>query len=158
MFGGASVSDKTAAALAGMPRLLTVLLDGTDLTDAGLKDLCRNGAIIWLSLDKCKVSETGLASLRKMPKLVKLSVSGCDVGDGFVDTLLPLKHLEVVNLSNTRITDKGLLKLSGRKQLKTINIAGCNVSAEAEEQFKKDNPGIKVELSPFGGFYRAFGN
>ena len=155
---GTSVSDKTAAALAGMPRLLTVLLDGTDLTDAGLKDLCRNGAIIWLSLDKCKVSETGLASLRKMPKLVKLSVSGCDVGDGFVDTLLPLKHLEVVNLSNTRITDKGLLKLSGRKQLKTINIAGCNVSAEAEEQFKKDNPGIKVELSPFGGFYRAFGN
>ncbi|MBI5175735.1 MAG: protein kinase [Candidatus Melainabacteria bacterium] len=155
---GTSVSNKTAAALAGMPRLLTVLLDDTNVDDAGLKQLCRNGSIIWLSLDKCKLSEAGLASLKNTPKLIKLSVSGCDVGDGFIDTLLSLKHLEVVNLSDTKITDKGLMRLSGRKQLKTINIAGCNVSAEAEDKFKKENPGVTVELSPFRGFYRAFGN
>lgn len=155
---GTSVSNKTAAAIAGLPRLLTVLLDDTDVTDAGLRQLSRSRSIIWLSLDKCKLSEAGLASLKNMPKLNRLSVSGCDVGDGFIDTLLTLNHLEVINLSDTKITDKGFMRLSGRKQFKIINIAGCNVSAEAEDKFKKENPAVKVELSPFRGIHRASGN
>jgi hypothetical protein len=64
-----------------------VYLSGTDVTDAGLKDLAGLKQLQWLNLTKTQVTDAGLKHLAG------------------------LKQLRLLLLTNTKVTDKGIADL-----------------------------------------------
>jgi hypothetical protein len=118
----AIVEDVVAQEVPGL------VLDGTHVTDRGLKTLAEASHLRWLSLRGCvRVGDRGLEALAGLTRLESLDLGGCsavtDVGLGHLAGLVELGRLTLSGLH--QITDTGLARLSQLRELGRLRIGAC---------------------------------
>lgn len=168
-FSGSNISDKEMEILKDAESLLTLHIDDTEVTDAGLKHLVDVPGIIILHLpttigdegfehigkltslrtltaEECQVTDAGMAHLENLTDLRWLKLNKTAIGDKGLYALKDLTNLHTIEIQSTKITDRGLLALSGLSGLNTLLISGCDVSLEAAEELKKEMPGAEIDI------------
>ena len=96
-------ADHLAVAVAALPELRSLDLDGTGVDDAAV------------------------AHLRRATRLTDLHLCETNVTDDAVRVIAGLQHLHALSLADTRVTDAGLVHLDGHRNLAVLNIRGTGV-------------------------------
>ena len=98
-------------------------LNGTQVTNAGLKELAPLKNLTRLYLGFTLVSDTGLKELAPLTKLTYLDISLTQVTDAGMKELAPLKNLTNLALGSTQVTDIGVKEILGSRKLHTLSLA-----------------------------------
>jgi Leucine-rich repeat (LRR) protein len=104
-------------------------LYGTQVTDAGLKELAPLRNLVWLSLAHTKAGDAGLRDMPAFPKLATLSLTGTKVTDAGLRNLPVLPSLAELDLDETQVTDAGLRELARFPGLAKLNLAKTQVTS-----------------------------
>jgi hypothetical protein len=129
----------------------TLDLEGSLVTDAGLKDLERFDALVALDLDETRITNAGLQHLQTLSQLRWLSLRDTQISDEGLENFGRLTNLQWLDLQNTQVSDAGLEHLMDLPQLKRVYLAGTRITYEAGQKFQKARPTCSVSQRPFGG-------
>lgn len=106
------VQDSDLSVLDGLEsKLDRVNFSRTQITDAGLAQLCRMSNLEQLRLASPRVTDRGLASLKDLTQLRFLHLLDMPITDAGLDQLHSLKTLESLYLDRTKVTDEGIGRL-----------------------------------------------
>jgi internalin A len=123
---GFGVGDKVLAVLATLPKLSSVELRLTKVTDAGMAELARSSSLESVSVEGTEVTDAGLPHLAKLKNLKSLSLGVYNEGAKITDEGLKIAGqmtgLQSLQLSGTPITDAGLPYLSELRNLKSLQL------------------------------------
>jgi hypothetical protein len=117
--------------LAGLPdpgRPFALDLSGTDLTDAGLKELAGLKSLQMLGIGLTRVTDGGLKELAGLKNLQTLGLGATAVTDTGLKELVGLKNLQSLNLFLDHVTDAGVKELAALKSLQVLNLGGTKVT------------------------------
>jgi WD40 repeat protein len=108
----ARITDTGLANLSGLVNLESLFLDGTQVTNGGLKHLRGMTKLRTLELNHLKgVTDEGLAELSVLSNLNRLSLPGTGVSDAGLAHLCRIKTLTSVYLNRTKVTAEGVKRL-----------------------------------------------
>jgi hypothetical protein len=163
------VTNAGLAHLAGNTQLERLLMDGTDITDEGMKYLEGMTALKDISLSagitdrglahvaglknlvaismSDRITDDGLHHLLGLPKLESIGPLGTGVTGKGLDTLAPLKTLTGIRLFNAPITDDDLDKLLEFPELSYLHLAGTKITDAGLAKVAKI-PKLKVLFLP----------
>jgi hypothetical protein len=119
---GSNVTNAGLKELVPLTGLRELNLTGMGITDEGLKDLARLKNLTYLSLYYTGVTGPGLKDLAPLQELATLNLAGCKVNDAALKDLAPLKKLSWLNLSSTHVTDAGLKELAALPNLTRLHL------------------------------------
>jgi uncharacterized protein YjbI with pentapeptide repeats len=103
-------------------------LDGSQITDAGLKAI-QNHDLMWLMLEgDCQVTDAGLAHLAEMKRLIRLELPGADVTGPGLAHLSRLVQLRSLVLRDSQIDDESLRHLTNLTRLQRLNLSGARLT------------------------------
>lgn len=160
------ITDKDLAALTADLDLRILNLDGTEITDAGLKYVARVTSLEHLSLtntgvtnaglaelktltnlnylrlDNLPITGAGLAHLKTLPQLRELSLYKTAVRDADLAPLEQMYSLEIISLDDTSITNAGLRHLAGLINLKKVKVWNTKVNSAGIEELRKSLPQV----------------
>lgn len=116
--GMKGVTKKGMAAIAAMPKLSNLVLQGAEI-NAEVEELAKSKTLKSLTVMSSKVDEVGGVQLGKIKTLESLFVWSTSVGDKTMEAIsgLPLQTLYV---SKTAVTDAGMKSLAKIKTLETL--------------------------------------
>ncbi len=97
-------------------------LNGTQVTDVGLKHLKGFKNLQSLCLEYTKVTDAGMEHLKGLTKLQDLSLGGTMVSDAGLEHLRGLTNLQMLHLDGTNVTDAGLKHLKGWTKLRSLAV------------------------------------
>jgi len=117
------------------------------VSDAQLKALAPVAAnVVSLDLQQTQVTDAGLAALTPFTKLRKLQLQKTSLTDAGLEHLGKLTSLEILNLYGTAVTDAGLLHLADLRNLKKIYLWQTNVTPEGAGKLRAAVPGVEVNF------------
>lgn len=129
---GFGVGDGAMKIVARYPRLESISLRLTKVTDAGMADLAKCRSLRTVGIDGTSVTDEGLKALLELANLTSLRLGsyrdGADVTDKGMKTVGQMLQLKWLDLSGTQITDVGLSHLTGLKQLEFLSIDHTQVT------------------------------
>lgn len=132
---GCEVGDKAAAYCAKHPKLRSLDLSNTKLTNNGLMDVVKNcQELESLRINNTRIDNEGLAKIATLSELTNLELGQLAIDDTGIECLAVMANLTHLSISRTNVTDDGFAKLAGLG-LYTIEIVDCNISEEAIAQF-----------------------
>jgi Leucine-rich repeat (LRR) protein len=159
--------------LRGLPKLNTLILDTTPVTDAGLACLAELSGLVSLSLTGCEqvtdagvahckglirlrrlelgntqVTDAGLAYIEGLTDLEELDLHGTLITDAGLVHLRRLAKLRALHLGYARLTDAGLAHLEGLTDLTTLNLENTEVSRPGVEGLRRYLPRVTVVYGP----------
>ena len=138
---GPEVTDARLAHLAGLTALETLILDFTDVTDAGLAYLITGlPALTRLGLTYSEVADAGLVHLTGLTALKELRLDETQVTDAGLAHLTGLTALKDLSLDNTQITDAGVVHLTGLPALRNLGVAHTQVTDAGVAELRKRLP------------------
>jgi hypothetical protein len=145
-----SLPGSLSCLVAGKPELeYAPGIRAAEVADAQLQAMAAvASSVISLDLQQTKVTDAGLAALAPFVKLRKLQLQNTGITDAGLAHLRQLSELEVVNLYGTGVTDDGLLSLTGLKHLKKIYLWQSKVTEEGAAKFREALPGVEINLGP----------
>lgn len=129
---GSKVTDKGLKKLAGFKKLAILELGNTGITDDGLKTVSSFPALMGLGLAETRVTDKGLRALEKM-QITDINLSGTGAGDACIATLGKMPVLGVLSLTKTKVTDKSLVEMAkpgAFPKLQTLGLEGTSISAD----------------------------
>ncbi|MDI7230588.1 hypothetical protein [Leptospira santarosai] len=118
-----------------MNELEILNLDGTSLTDSELKYVLIFPKLRTLMLTKTRISDIGLSVL-KDNKISELEIDGTLITNKSIKVLRDWKHLKILNISYTNIDD-GALEDILKLNIGSLNAAGTKLSEQAKEKIRK---------------------
>ena len=125
-FAGTGVGDGACKILARNSKLKEVLLNGTQVTDAGLQELTGLKELNWLDVGSCPhVTVQGFAHLAVLPKLQQLYANGCmGLNNDALREIVKIQGLTTLSVigNGDRITDAGLESLAKIGSLTDLQI------------------------------------
>ncbi|QDV17724.1 Leucine Rich repeats (2 copies) [Gimesia panareensis] len=116
------VTDETLKSLAGLSKVASLNLRGTDVTSAGLAHLKNLKDLTHLHLEKTKVDDAGMKQLQALPNLEYLNLYGTAVTDAGVAQLGSLKKLKRLYVWQTKVTRPAGLAL--QEQISGLEVIG----------------------------------
>ncbi len=122
--------DEDCALLAALPGLRAIDLTESNISDAGISQLCEIQSLESLVLSYTNVSDLGLAQLSSLVDLRELDLSLTMVTDECLNSICSLKKLEELRLGATGISDDGLHSLLSLQKLSFIDVSETIVSEE----------------------------
>ncbi len=125
-------------------QLYGIQLDGTKISDAGLKYLVGQKSVGGLNLSDTVVTDAGLESLKGMVKMEVLNLAGTKVTDAGLERLKGMQGVGILNLANTAVTDAGLEHLKGLMNLHNLDLTGAKVTDQGVQGLKAALPATKV--------------
>jgi Leucine-rich repeat (LRR) protein len=128
---------------AGQP-VVYVKLQGTKVTDAGLKDLAALKQLRNLDLNSTKVTDAGLKDLAALKQLETLDLDNTKVTDAGLKDLAALKELQILTLNGTKVTDAGLKDLAALKQLDALDLRHTKVTDIGVKDLKRALPECSI--------------
>lgn len=141
---GTEMSDNGLKSLSHLGAIVSLNLSDIPITEAGVKSLCSIKNLADLDLSKTNLSKTGLEYLCKnRPTLRSVMIRNTNIGDASVPDILRLRNLQVLDISGTTITDSGFLKLAELPKLQQLWCAECEAQ-KAIAQLKKSKPKLHV--------------
>jgi Leucine-rich repeat (LRR) protein len=147
-----SLSDDDLGVLRAYPKIESLNLSLTAITDAGLKHIAELTQLTDLNLNGTNVTGRGLEHLVDLPKLQNLQLLGTSIEAGQLEWLarltsltcvrLPseavddrtaailgrLPRLQLLDLSQSRITDDGLARLASLVELRDLSLSDTAIT------------------------------
>ena len=114
---GTGITDQGLKIVGARRKLRHLYLGNTAVTDAGIRELRNLKDLSILNLNKTQVTGAGLAALTGCKELQEVTLIGAAVTNDGLKGLKDLHAVELLVLSETRITDAGLANLKGMKKL-----------------------------------------
>src|SRR5438093_800025 len=108
MLGGSKLTDADLKQVASLKHLRGMYLFHTRISDAGLKDLAGLGELHTLELSDTAVTDAGLKELARLKQLKNLFLGGTRVTDAGAKVLTEIEGLQWLDFSGTSITNAGL--------------------------------------------------
>ena len=127
-----------------LPRLTTLNVSYTQVTDAGMKQFKDYPQLTSLAVGHTKVSDAGLKELKELKQLTYLALEGTFVTNAGMKDVKELKQLKWLRLMQTKVGDAGLKELTELKNLRMIELFGCKFSDAGMREFKKALPKCKI--------------
>jgi internalin A len=112
--------------LVRLPKLGSLLLQRTRVTDLGLEQIRGVSHLRELDLSRLPISDAGLANVRALPDLQSLWLAETRVTDAGLASLPDLPRLDTLFLDNTAITENGIVALQPIKNLKVLSVRGLH--------------------------------
>ncbi len=144
--GNSQVTDAGLAYLEGLTQLNDLYLDRTQITDAGLPRLQNFTQLRHLNLGGTHVTDSALAHLEGFGQLTGLNLSGTQITDAGLVHLRRLNQLQTLALMDTKVTDAGLVHLQGLNHLQYLDLRlTMSLPFEAgRKELMKALPNLKV--------------
>ena len=123
-----AVTDKALAEIGKLKGLQALQVDGTEVTDEGLRqlDLPKLGG---LDLEHTGITDLGISYMYKfLPRIDYLSLRDTKVTDNGLAKLIGLNRLATLILSNTPVTDAGMVYIKRMRKLSALELAGDNIT------------------------------
>jgi Leucine-rich repeat (LRR) protein len=140
-----SVTDEGIARLPVVtPRLLSLVVSGAPVGDAGLEKLSALTTLANLWMYDVKVSDAGLKHLKLLTTLRQLGLHECRIGDAGLENLGSLVDLEALHLNGTDITNEGLRHLRRLTNLKLLELINTRITETAVAELKEALPDCKI--------------
>jgi hypothetical protein len=143
---GASFSTNELVHLQRLPKLTSLRLCDSNVSDQDLAHLSRLTQLEDLSLGYTRINGSGLVHLREFHALTRLELEKTDVDDAGVSYLVGLPKLEELNLSESRVTDEGLKRLAEIPSLKKIDLTGTLITDASIPLIKRIQSRIDLVL------------
>ncbi len=139
--------DEWMAVLKDQP-IVSLSIVNRPVTDDGLANLAGNTALKELLMDGSKITDAGMKYLETMPNLENVSLSA-EITDAGLVHVKGLKNLKVINLSD-KITDAGLPHLVGLAELESVGPLSTGVTGKGIDTLAplKNLSGINLFNSP----------
>ena len=112
---GPQVNDETLAAAVRLPRLQTLHLYNTHVSEQGLAQLERLTSLRVLTLNTPEVGDELVARLSELPELRELEIFSALVTDNALEKLANCLSLQRVWFEDTDVTEAGLDQFRGRR-------------------------------------------
>ena len=122
--------------VATWPQLESISLDGSRLTNTGLRHIGKLQRLKYLNISRTRIGDGGLESLAGLSRLRTLHTSHTRITDQGMVHLGKLTGIEKLDLNFTGITDKGLIGIRRLKHLKRIYFVGTKVTDDGLEHLK----------------------
>ena len=131
--GRATISDAGLEYLRDLHSLetLTILgdyMDGTKITDQGLKPLGGLHRLKSLHIESNKITDKGLAHLKGLTELEALSFPSSQITGTGISELLGMKKLSVLHLYDSKFSDAGVKHLAKLENLVFLSLRDTRVS------------------------------
>ncbi|MFO0897050.1 MAG: hypothetical protein U0836_06415 [Pirellulales bacterium] len=123
---GTKMSDAGMRVVADMPELTVLTMNG-EITDEGLKPVAGLTNLVELMLSD-KVTDKGLPQLSRLTNLDSLGPLGPGVSGAGIDALFPLQKLTTLRFYNSNITDADLDKLARFPELTSLELTGTKIT------------------------------
>lgn len=159
------ISNKSTPYLIGLPNLTILDISGTDISDDGMKEICKIQSLQRLYIQKTKITDSSYHLLHNLINLKYVDIAeSLSFRDDFRNselmhhtTFVTLRHrglndnhlrnlanihtLRDIDLcGNSAITDQGLLYLKGLPHLVRLNLSQCPEITDRGLDFLKDMP------------------
>lgn len=148
LLNGTNITPVGLAELRRLPRLRTLSVDATTITDSACKELALIASLEELSLAYTQVTDEGLACLQKMPHLKKLTLGRTRVTDHGCRLLSQFESLEELSLFDTQITDAGVEHLKCLPNLRKLDLWCTPVTKEGVRSLQQTHPQCAIVYSP----------
>lgn len=122
----------------------TLLLSGSNVTDATLEKLDGSSALLELHLTNAAVTDNGVRLLGKFPNLRWLTANSTSISDDGLADLAELSELRELNVKNTLVSDDGVASIAGLTNLQKLDIRGTRISQKGVERLRAAIPGVRV--------------
>ncbi len=146
-FRGVEVTDDMFAHLAGFPKLRSVLLNETAITDSSLEAIGKLKSVTNLDLRGCGVSNDGLKHLSGMTQLKALRLNGkngkATVDDSGLAELSELTNLKVLALDFLLVSVDGLSLIPNLNAMEELYMAGTAFDDDAVPVLLESFPRLK---------------
>ncbi len=107
---------------AELAKVTSLMLNSTQITDEGLKEVAMFQQLTLLGLGTTKITNAGLKEVAKLQNLDMLDLRGTKVTDAGLKHVAKLKKLGLLRLNNTKATAAGVAELE--KALPNCQIVG----------------------------------
>jgi WD40 repeat protein len=135
----AKVTDTDAAVFKGCEHLTSLVLRGTQVTNASVTELrCRN--LLYLSLGHTQITDAVLVHVPQFKKLARLGLSGTEITDAGLVPLKGCKKLVQLDVNTTKLTDAGIETLKEIKGLVYVNLTHTAVTMKGIDELRKALP------------------
>lgn len=118
-----SVTDRTMAEIAQLPRLKALYLNKNRMTNAGLAHLQKLAGLEEFSLGEGRINDAGLLHLAKLPSLTYLMLQGETFTDAGIACLKNSPSLKILHLGHMRqLTDTAVAHISEIATLENLSL------------------------------------
>ena len=138
--------DEDVNALSGLPKLNSLILSNTGITDTGVIQL-PGSQLHQLHLAGTSISPAAIDVIGRMKPLQVLNLSDTSVQDN-LGPLANLEELEWLLLSGcdfSQINDQSIEALTKMRNLGRLTVLNTNISIEVVDRLKAAHPGLNVE-------------
>ncbi len=145
---GCEFQDLDLVVLKQLPRLRSLGLSDTNVTDAGLENLKDLVDLEELELGRRKrenLSDIGIAHLKNLKKLKSLWIYNSTITDAGMLQLSGMTELIELHLPHSNISDSGLMHLRGLSKLKFLNVANTLVTRKGVLALQEAIPSLSVD-------------
>jgi len=134
---GTRITDHGLKELNEHENLRALRLKGTQITGEGMKEIAVHKQLHNLFLDDTKITDDSLVELLGLENLAQLELSGTRITDEGLKTICELKTISVLNLGSTLISDAGLKELGRLPLLSTLNLRNSKVTDKGFNELKE---------------------
>ena len=121
------VADSAMAHLRPLVGLVTLSLEGLEISDTGMLYLMDLTALSRLDVAWTQIGDAGVARIGNLRNLRDLSLAGTRMTDAGLSYLTHLPDLADLDLSNTGVTDAGLRTVGSLRSLKGLDLEGTAI-------------------------------
>ena len=133
-------ADHLAVAVAALPTLRNLDLDGTGVGDDAVAHAARLEELVDLHLSDTATTDEGLRAVARLPRLESLSLVGTPVTDAGLAHLAGHRTLSVLNLRQTDVEGPGLAWLADCPMLRLLALP--NVRRQDRRALAERRPGL----------------
>jgi len=144
LLNGTEATDATLGRVSWLVETEWISLAGTQVTDAGLRHLKPLPHLRELSLNSTSVTDAGLAQLTGLVRLERLWLDYTGVTDEGLRHVHSLTSLKELSLERTRVSDAGLVHLLGLVRLKMIYIDNTAVTETGVRELQRALPDLMI--------------
>ncbi len=117
VMNGTPISDRGVRELAKFPRLQALWLGDTRITDAAMEPIGQLTSLTTLDLQNTAITDAGFQQLHGLTKLYDLTLSNTKIGDESLRTIGQFPQVSRLFIDGTQITDAGLKHLAKLENL-----------------------------------------
>ncbi len=131
---GTQITDTGLMPLRAMSYLKTLSLGGTGVSDAGARVLADVRSLRYLDLRQTRLSNASLPSLAALAQLESLDLSGTDVDGAGLVHLAKLRNLQTLVLKDLAVGDRDVPALLTISSLRELHLRGTDITESGAAQ------------------------
>jgi serine/threonine protein kinase len=125
---GTRITDVGMKYLAGFRKLHQLYLGQTAITDAGVKELAQCEQLRFLGLENTRLTDAGIKAIANLKNLRYFNVGGTGITDASLKDIGTFDQMGFLCLYSTAVSDAGMKDLQGLTSLHTLLINNTDVS------------------------------